>query len=1457
MLSDKESPIGADDTIQRITDLIFTCSQPRALDLLIVLGSPTPTACYPAIEMFRAGLVPWIVVTGRGRDGARPEWRILKDALLAGGVPEDRILFEPDAVNTLDNIKLSARLIAERLGWSGLRRIGLSCKPLHARRALLTAQTHLPPGLSLSVHCPTDPMDIQPGTWWQSQQGLTRVMGELRRIGEYTQKGDLRIVPARRGQQVHLLGIGGAGMSALARLYLDSGWAVTGSDHAAKDEIVTLAAKGVVILPDQSTAPEGTTLLVYSPAIPRNHPALIAARQWGIPVQSRSKALTELLAQRDVICVAGSHGKSTTTAMLAQILTAAGIPAGHMLGGLSDGLEGGSARLGEDPLLVAETCEAFRGLDHWTPAHCLVTNVDDEHSEHYATPAALHDAFADLVARVPEDGAVVLSGDDPSLAALVARMGERVLTFGIASDNRVHPADVVLDDTGSSFDLVADEVKLGRVLLTVPGVHNLRNALGALAMALALGIDPEAACLALTRFRPVQRRWQLLAAARGVRVFDDFAHHPTEIEATLALARQNAGSGRVFAVLEPQMISRVTRLAEDYATALALADVVWLLPLSAAGEPGDTAAAEAKLRTALGQMRPSFRDAETPEVAALAVCSAARAGDIVVCMGPEGARRTAYQIAARLAEQPACPTAPAPVAAVATGDQPRLLQHGFAAQVASQPNAACILSGDEIWSYARMEKRAGLIAGALTTRGIGRGDLVAVTMHKTPDFVAALLGIVMAGAAFVPVDPRMTRAGMGRILRRAGARLTLTDDTWHALQTGFDLPITIAALLDGVPSTPPELQDASPEDLAYGIFTSGSTGVPRLVGIEHRNVVSYFDQCLGKIFRAEDYRVVPASASISFDAIVHQVFCTLSLGGTILLVDDIASLAQSPHLSKVTLLGGTPSMLRAFLDQHDLPATVGTVNLGGEPTPPELLNRLRDFPALRRVWNIYGPAETTMVAFAGRFDEAEASVQAGRWIGYPFPMVRTRIVDAAGQTVPQGEAGELLIGGPTVGRGYLGVPEQTKERFFTDRHDSNLRWYRSGDVVRQLSNGSFHFLGRSDDQIKINGARVELGEVRAALMSCPGVADAAVLAVDRAGGRTQLVAFVVLDAMTDVAFLREWLRLRHAPILAPHRILAIDTLPVQVNGKIDRQTLVALAKSDAAMQSDPRMSDGTGDEVLAIWRNILGRHDLDAEDDFRAAGGDSLAAMEIIMAVETRFDTRLPPDAMDALTTPAAMLRAVSHQVAPAVQEGDLLHRQRMYVAGWSGRAARPDALVRTLNSDAAQALFWVFQGDAEFTALSGALGTGVALHGMRSGHQIMDYTPDTIERLAETYASEITKLLPEGQIHLGGNCQGAVIARAVAFALRRRGREVARLVLMEMAKPWAYDAPVDLVYGRQSVLNPFRKGDDAPAAFTAAYTQGFARHFIDGEHGAFFQPQNVGSLATVLRGILQPGEIK
>lgn len=1442
-----------DDTITRITDLIFAAEPPKAVDVVIVLGSPNSTASVPAQKMYHAGLTSWIVVSGHGRGEGVPEWQIHRDALMAEGVPADRILVENEATNTLENITLSAALIGDRLGWANITRVGLCCKPVHARRALLTAQSHLPSGLSISVHCPSDPQDIQPGTWWQDPLSQGRVMGELRRIADYIQKGDLRLIPPATRRHVHLIGIGGSGMSALARLYLDAGWTVSGSDQVRNDQVETLAACGAVIQDEDQPPPPMTSLVVQSPAIARNHPALRAARERGLVTHVRSKALVDLVAGREIISVAGSHGKSTTTAMLALILDAEETGAGYMVGGVCDALPVDNARLGQG-MLVAETCEAFRGLDYWQPAHVLVTNVDDEHSEQYAGPEALRAAFADLVDRVPEDGALALCGDDPMLATLASKHGERVLSFGTSSGNRVRPEDVQLTVDGCAFTLIVDEVELGHVTLSVPGLHNLRNALGALAMAVALGIDPETACAALAGFRPVQRRWQQVAEAHTVRVYDDFAHHPTEIETTLSLARQAAGLGRVLAVVEPQMTSRVIRLADDYATALALADQVWLLPLSPAGESGDIPAAEAALRAALGQVPVSLHEASLDDLAG-AACSQLKHGDVVVCMGPRGARRAAQSLAERLVALEALPSDRADVPGMPAVLEGALLHHRFEVQVEKQPEAVCAIHQEQSWTYARMAAEADAIAAALTARGIGRGNLVAVSMRKSLGFVAALLGIVKAGAAFVPVDPRMTRPDMGRVMRRAGARLTLTDDTWRARLAGFDAPLSLDELLCDTQTDAMSLRSAAPEDLAYAVFTSGSTGLPRLVGVEHRNVVSYFDQCLDRIFRAEDYRLLPVTASISFDAIVHQVFCTLAFGGTMLLVEDLTALAASRHLDRVTLLGGTPSTLRAFLDARELPPRVATINLGGEPTPPELLDRLRPCSGLQRVWNIYGPAEATMIVFAGLLTETPPTAETGRWIGYPFPEVRTRLVDATGQEVGPGEAGELLIGGSTVGRGYLGAPEQTALRFFDDPSEPGLRWFRSGDILRQQPDGSYVFLGREDDQIKVNGARLELGEVRAALMGCRGVLDAAVLLVEGSVGRKQLVAFVVLDALIDVAFVREWMRQRHASILSPHRIVALPSLPLQINGKLDRQALMALAATTARTSGDAPQKDEAADAVLAIWRDILAREDLQPDEDFRAAGGDSLAAMEIIMAVEKCFDIRLPPDAMDSMTTPAAMQKALDRSVASDLSKFDQLHRQRMFVAAWSGAAVRPDAFLRSLNPGGKDTLFWVFQGNEEFTALAKALGAQVTLVGMRSGHQSITYTAESIDLLAETYAEEIMDLRPEGPISLGGNCQGGVIARATAFALRRRGRDLAHLILMEMAKPWAYDAPVDLIYGRESVLNPYREGGNPSEIFAASYPQGYTSHLIDGTHGAFFQPQNVGSLATVLRSLLFHGE--
>jgi thioesterase domain-containing protein len=351
------------------------------------------------------------------------------------------------------------------------------------------------------------------------------------------------------------------------------------------------------------------------------------------------------------------------------------------------------------------------------------------------------------------------------------------------------------------------------------------------------------------------------------------------------------------------------------------------------------------------------------------------------------------------------------------------------------------------------------------------------------------------------------------------------------------------------------------------------------------------------------------------------------------------------------------------------------------------------------------------------------------------------------------------------------------------------------------------------------------------------------------------VSYATTPSQTDVAFLREWLRRNHAAILTPHRIASLRELPLQINGKLDREALLTIAASGE--RAPMRGPAEAGSEVLTIWRRILQRNELMPDEDFRSAGGDSLMAMEIIMAVEAQFDIRLADEALDTLSTPAAMAEAVAQALTRRRQrtysaEGDdILRAQRMYISAWAGRAARPDSLVRSLNPGATLGLFWVFQGSAEFTALSNALGPQIALHGMRSGHLIMAYTPETIDLLAEAYATEIMGLQPEGPITIGGNCQGATIARAIAFALRRRGRDISRLILMEMAHFWQYDAPVDLVYGTHSVLNPFQKGADPTADLAAAYRQGFSPHFIRGAHGAFFEPQNVPSLAGLLRGLL------
>ena len=646
-------------------------------------------------------------------------------------------------------------------------------------------------------------------------------------------------------------------------------------------------------------------------------------------------------------------------------------------------------------------------------------------------------------------------------------------------------------------------------------------------------------------------------------------------------------------------------------------------------------------------------------------------------------------VAARLGAAP--PVAAEPVAAPQAADGPKtadgFLHAAFERRAAAAPGATALIDGDTSWTYGRLDAEASRYAAALATQGVGPDDLVVLHMEKSARLVALLLGVLKAGAAFAPVDPRMIRPGMDAVLAKAGAVLTVSDHPAGAAALGLPAPMTTAALLAearGAPAPPARAgkAGATPAALAYAIFTSGSTGLPRLVGVEHRHAAPVVGFGVAEVYEPADFGLVPTIASISFDASIFQMLAPLSAGGTLLVVSDLAALARSAHLGAVTMMGLTPSMARTFLAMATLPGSLGTLVLGGEATPEDLLARLRAVPTLRRIRNVYGPAEATLFVLTAllhdRDGDPSVAPDDGRTLRRPVGEVTIRLVDAAGRDVAGGEAGEIVIESPTIARGYLGDDAATAARFGTGA--GGRRTYRSGDIARRRADGAFTFLGRNDDQVKVNGARVELGEVTAHLRTCPGVRDCAVLAVPGPDGAAMLCGFVVLDGTTDPAFVRLWLRRHVAALLVPQRLVPLAALPMQVNGKVDRQALLALWQAEE--RSGPQGAGGrtggatdTAGQVLAVWRQVLRRPELGPDDDFFAVGGDSLTAMDLVLSVERALGVRLKSLAFDDLSSAAAMAARVTAErgaeAAPAPADATdpaaILSRQRVYLAAWRG----------------------------------------------------------------------------------------------------------------------------------------------------------------------------------------------
>jgi UDP-N-acetylmuramate--alanine ligase len=392
---------------------------------------------------------------------------------------------------------------------------------------------------------------------------------------------DLALAP---GAAVHLVGIGGAGMSPLARILLERGHPVSGSDLRGGPAADAVAALGATVAVGHDAAHVGEAdLVVISSAVPDDNPEVVAARERGIPVVLRAVLLELVMAGRRRVLVAGTHGKTTTTAMVTSILTEAGMEPGFAIGGVLAGA-GTSAAAGAGEVFVAEADEAYRSFLHLTPDCAIVTNLEMDHHDEYADEAAVVEAFLGFAARRTPGGPFVVCVDDPGARDLAGRLDAPVVRYGTAEDADLRITDLGASADGATWRLTRDGEDLGSFSLPFTGVHNVRNATAAVAAATWAGASADDARRALAAFSGTQRRFQRIGEAAGVLVVDDYAHHPTELTAVIAAARDVRPDGRVLVAFQPHRWSRTAAFAPEMGRALADADVVLVTDVYAAGE---------------------------------------------------------------------------------------------------------------------------------------------------------------------------------------------------------------------------------------------------------------------------------------------------------------------------------------------------------------------------------------------------------------------------------------------------------------------------------------------------------------------------------------------------------------------------------------------------------------------------------------------------------------------------------------------------------------------------------------------------------------------------------------------------------------------------------------------------------------------------------------------------------
>src|SRR4051794_26807900 len=546
------------------------------------------------------------------------------------------------------------------------------------------------------------------------------------------------------------------------------------------------------------------------------------------------------------------------------------------------------------------------------------------------------------------------------------------------------------------------------------------------------------------------------------------------------------------------------------------------------------------------------------------------------------------------------------------------------------PERTAIVCGTEHVSYGELDERATRLARALRARGVETESVVGICLPRVPGFVVAMLGILKAGAAYLPLDPNYPEDRCQYMIDDSGAKIVIDGSGLE--DSG-----------DEVTSWP----EPEPHDLAYVMYTSGSTGRPKGVMIERRSLHAYVEWGLAD-YEPDELESVLCSTSFNFDISIFELMVPLAAGGRMVLVDNLLGL-RDPEVASVTLVNTVPSLIAALMKDSRLPASVRTVINCGEPLPPETADAEHDQPGVTRVVNAYGPTEDTI--YSTVYDVPPGGPVL---IGTSLPGSHAYVLDEQLRPVAPGTPGELYLGGVGVARGYRGREDLTRERFIPNPLPDPVCdvLYKTGDVASFEPDGNLRHLGRADDQIKIRGVRMEPAEIESALMKHEAIQRAVVLKRNNVWGHDHLlVAYlqpVAGQAVPASGELRDFLRLSLLEAMVPSAFVQVDEWPLMPNGKLDKKAL-----------PDPEERHGHSDaselteqeaRLAALWREALG---LDfppgPEDDFFDLGGESLVAVELLRLVEREFGASLTPNVLVEDST----VRALAARIAANRDQAD------------------------------------------------------------------------------------------------------------------------------------------------------------------------------------------------------------